>query len=173
MILINNLGLRSSCPSTIFTVFILLISINSWASLKDHGLSLDFAKSPWIFFEEEDFSSKGHLLLAQTQVGAKSSSLTLKLDKSEIKNLKTYVQKWSKEYSKFGYEILGTTEVQFGDLTGYKLEITGHGGKKQKKSFQFLAKAKEGFFIFTCLGEWSPCQNLLESSQVAPAKSSL
>jgi hypothetical protein len=87
------------------------------------------------------------------------------------------VEKWSKEYPKFGYDVLLSQESKYGELEGMEIEL--RSPKSVKKIRQFLVKEQAEILIFTCtsktddfLNVWKDCAKILSSSKRTVLKKS-
>jgi hypothetical protein len=77
------------------------------------------------------------------------ASLTVRVDKlSKDIPIKNYVQRWMKEYPKYGFDVLGSKPFAQNKQKGYVLDLVNRDSGKQLRQVVFLDKQKA--VIFTC-----------------------
>ena len=80
------------------------------------------------------------------------ATLTVRVDKIEQGlALDKYVQRWQKEYPKYGFDVLGSKPFVQGKDKGYVLDIINKTSKRQMRQVVFM-KA-ENAVILTCRDE--------------------
>lgn len=88
--------------------------------------------------------------------------LTVRVDdlKKET-TLDKYVQRWMKEYPRFGFDVLGSGAFSQNKQRGYVLDLVNRDQKKQLRQVVFL-KGKEAV-ILTCRDNQSTFKDTLKS----------
>lgn len=80
---------------------------------------------------------------------AARASLTVRVDKLEKPLAMTkYVQRWQKEYPKYGFDVLGSKPFTQGKLNGYVLDLLNRDSQKQIRQVVFMKKTAA--VILTC-----------------------
>jgi hypothetical protein len=75
--------------------------------------------------------------------------LTVRADKLERPvSLDRYVQKWQREYPKYGFDVIGAKSFAQGQARGYVLDLMNRTGQKQLRQVVFLKKKTA--VILTC-----------------------
>ncbi|MCM2280752.1 MAG: hypothetical protein NDI61_02770 [Bdellovibrionaceae bacterium] len=83
------------------------------------------------------------------QDGESRASLTVRVDKLEKAiAMPKYVQRWQKEYPKYGFDVLGSKPFTQGKLNGYVLDLVNRDSKKQIRQVVFIKKTAA--VILTC-----------------------
>ncbi len=78
-----------------------------------------------------------------------AGSLTVRVDKlSKDLALDKYVQKWMKEYPKYGFDVIGSLPFSQNKEKGYVLDLINRDSGKQLRQVVFLKKMKA--VILTC-----------------------
>lgn len=81
--------------------------------------------------------------------GDKSATLTVRVDKLEKEMpLDKYVQKWMKEYPKYGFDVLSSKPFTQNKQRGYVLDLLNRDSQRQLRQVVFLKKAQA--VILTC-----------------------
>ena len=81
--------------------------------------------------------------------GKDVASLTVRVDKlSKDVPMDKYVQRWMKEYPKYGFDVLGSKPFAQNKQKGYVLDLINRDSGKQLRQVVFMAKQKA--VIFTC-----------------------
>ncbi len=77
------------------------------------------------------------------------ASLTLRLDKlSQDMSLQAYIERWKKEYPKYGFDILGSKSFEQNSMVGYALDLIQRDTRKEMRQVVFLKNKKA--MVMTC-----------------------
>lgn len=77
------------------------------------------------------------------------ASLTVRVDKLEKAiPMPKYVQRWQKEYPKYGFDVLGSKPFNQGKMNGYVLDLLNREQQKQIRQVVFMKK--NAAVILTC-----------------------
>lgn len=91
-----------------------------------------------------------------------ASSLTVRVDKiNKNISLDKYVQRWMKEYPKYGFDVLGSTPFSQNKEKGYVLDLINRDNGKQLRQVVFLKKQRA--VILTCRDQASTFKDSLKS----------
>lgn len=129
-----------------------LIAIESYAiphPTKSEKIEMGVYKSP-IGFEissgttgwKQVQTSKANSFIATMYIPNKKNteaSLTVRVDhlNKEV-SLHDYIQRWQKEYPKYGFDVMGSKSFQQNSMIGYAIDIQQKESKKQMRQVVFL-----------------------------------
>lgn len=83
--------------------------------------------------------------------GEKGAALTVRVDQLEKDiTLDNYMQKWLREYPRFGFDILGSKPFIQNTRRGYVVDLLNRESKKQMRQVVFLNPRKRSAVILTC-----------------------
>lgn len=83
--------------------------------------------------------------------GSKAGTLTVRVDKLEkATSLKRYVQRWEKEYPKYGFDLLGSKAFTQSGTQGYVLDLINRKTNRQLRQVIFMNEPKKSAVILTC-----------------------
>lgn len=114
------------------------------------GFTLSAGRSTWT----QDEPPRGIDSIATIYKGPVTAegiqaALTVRVDQFSRKtSLKSYIHKWSKDYPRFGFDILASKPVKVNDQTGYLLDLVNKETEKQIRQVVFLKDRRA--VIFTC-----------------------
>lgn len=137
-------------------------------------ISLTYSSRDWHIFETSDYVAAGSLFFAKPKTKDNSlgeSTFSLRQDESPSADAKKYAEKWLKDYPKFGFELLLSQQVEYGQMSGFEIELASKKGNKKLR--QFVTKNSDNkFLIFTCSSKKDEfettlkhCQKLLNTAQ--------
>lgn len=79
------------------------------------------------------------------------ASLTVRVDRlSRGTNSDKYVNRWVKEYPRFGFDVLGAQPFQQGALKGHVIDLLNRDSKMQLRQVVFVNESKRRAAILTC-----------------------
>jgi hypothetical protein len=82
---------------------------------------------------------------------ARTASLTVRVDKlSKTIPLAKYVNRWQKEYPKYGFDLLGSKPFVQNKNQGYVLDLLNRQSGKQMRQVIFMNDKKRAAIILTC-----------------------
>lgn len=91
-----------------------------------------------------------------------SAMLTVRIDKlNKSMPLEAYVKRWSKEYPKFGFDVLGSQPFVQNNERGYVLDLINRDNNRQLRQVVFL-KDKNAV-ILTCRDQAASFKSALKS----------
>ena len=97
-----------------------------------------------------DLSSKGSVVASAPATKAvTAASLTVRVDELQKEiPLDKYIQKWMKEYPRYGFDVLGSKPFVQNKQRGYVLDLVNREQGKQLRQVVFLKQKKA--VILTC-----------------------
>ncbi len=118
--------------------------------LQKHGFTLKTANTQWALSSEPGESVFESYQYRLNKAGSSSKALlSLRMDQLEKNaNLEVYAKKWMKEYPQFGYEVLGTRQLNFGGGQGLLVDLIQKNKNQQVRQL-ILGKDKK-VAILTC-----------------------
>ena len=144
------------------------------------GLSLKIAEQNWDFYSpsqenqkepNRDLAIKFIARGPYDKAHNTQPTLTLRTDKGRYLSAKAYAEKWLKEFPKFGYDLLNSTESTKGSLNGYDIEVSSQISNRRVK--QFLVHRPNEIWVFTCTADqsnykevWAQCESILKTAQL-------
>ena len=150
------------CLLKSFMVFIFALSSSAFASPLPGGTSvkpqLGVYKSP-VGFEIAAATSgwkmaalpksNSFIVSVFTPIKKSEASLTLRLDKlTQEMSLQTYVERWKKEYPKYGFDVLGSKSFEQNAILGYAIDLIQRETRKEMRQVVFLKDKKA--IVMTC-----------------------
>jgi hypothetical protein len=82
---------------------------------------------------------------------SKSAALTVRVDPLEKDiSLDQYIQRWLKEYPKFGFDVLGSKPFMQNQKRGYVVDLLNRDNKRQMRQVVFVSAKKRSAVILTC-----------------------
>ena len=91
-----------------------------------------------------------------------SAMLTVRVDKlAKETTLDKYIQRWSKEYPKFGFDVLGSQPFAQNKDKGYVLDLLNRDSGRQLRQVVFLKK--QNAVILTCRDQSATFKEALKS----------
>ncbi|MBK9294920.1 MAG: hypothetical protein IPM57_10860 [Oligoflexia bacterium] len=147
-----------------FQIALAAIDIKSFEN-PDINLKLTYQSQEWLAFDADDFVASGSLFFAKPKsLKLQKATLSLRADESSLASSKRYVEKWLKDYPKFGFDLLLSQKAVYGQLEGYEIELRAKQG--DKKIRQFVSKNSDNkFLIFTCSAEKDIFDKALKACQ--------
>lgn len=92
--------------------------------------------------------------------------MTVRIDKNigETKNIQEYVQQWMGDYSKLGYQVLGSQPFQHKNEVSYVIDVRNAEDTKSPKQIRQVVffKRKQKAVILTCIDNISTFKNSLK-----------
>jgi len=89
------------------------------------------------------------------------ASLTLRLDKlTNQTSLQTYVQRWQKEYPKYGFDVLGSKSFDQNGMLGYAIDLIQRDTRKEMRQVVFIKDKKA--IVMTCKDREENFRNTLK-----------
>ena len=103
--------------------------------------------------------------------GVKTAALTVRVDQLEKDiSLDNYMQKWLREYPRFGFDVLGSKPFIQNTRRGYVVDLINRENNKQMRQVVFLSPKKKSAVILTCrdqIGTFKeslkPCNSIIRS----------
>lgn len=93
----------------------------------------------------------------------KSAALTVRVDQLEKDiSLDNYMQKWLREYPRFGFDILGSKPFMQSSRRGYVVDLINRENKKQMRQVVFLSPKKKSAVILTCRDQMTTFKDSLK-----------
>jgi hypothetical protein len=147
----------------IFSSFILALS--SWAApfpgsplvaekpgafYSTRGFRLNSAQTAWIQQVPPKYiPSLVTIYKSPTPFNGQQPALTVRVDDLRRPlNLKTYVKKWMKDYTRFGFEVLTAKPIKINENQAFLLDIVSRETQKQLRQVVFLREKTA--VILTC-----------------------
>lgn len=120
---------------------------------RGHGFSLKTSGSEWILTPDDQLSSQAsYNYKPKANSFSQQARLSLKIDQiSSKQNLDVYAKKWMKEYSQFGFEILGTKSLKMGG--GNALLVDLFQKSKDQQVRQLIFHKGNKIVVMTCSDE--------------------
>ena len=116
------------------------------------GFKIGTGESGWIHSEVPKNSKYVSTIYKSPALpGSKkeTAALTVRVDKLEKEmSIDKYVQRWMKEYPKYGFDVLGSKTFVQGKDKGYFLDLLNRDSGRQLRQVVFLKKQKA--VILTC-----------------------
>ncbi|MBX3040571.1 MAG: hypothetical protein KF789_07695 [Bdellovibrionaceae bacterium] len=110
------------------------------------AIAADWAPTPVL--SESVFESLRFESLHKTQ--GKDASISLHLERmSKVSPLETYARKWMKEYSSYGFEVLGTKSVLLNGDKALLVDLTQN--KKNRQLRQAILQNEDRVVVVTCI----------------------
>lgn len=127
------------------------------------GFEIAAGKSGWIHSEAPAQSKFVQTVYrAPTKGDAVGGSLTVRVDKLEKPvAMEKYIQRWQKEYPKYGFDVLGSKPFSEGANKGYVLDLLNRDNQKQIRQVVYM-KASNAV-ILTCRDSVSTFKNSLKN----------
>jgi hypothetical protein len=93
---------------------------------------------------------------------AEAGSLTVRIDQLDREMaLEKYVQRWMKEYPKYGFDVLGSTAFAQNKQKGYVLDLINRDSGRQLRQVVFVKK--QAAVILTCRDQVAKFKDALKS----------
>lgn len=125
----------------------LLVNPQNGLFLTSRGYQVKTEGTPWI-----PVADKGESLVESVRYQLKTvgnASLALRIDDvGQNQKLDQYAKKWIKEYSQFGFEILGTQNILLSGKESLVIDLIQKNKSQQIR--QVLIQNKQKVAIFTC-----------------------
>ena len=126
-----------------------------------HGFQIGAGDSGWVHGEAPK-DSKFIATVYKSNSAASKATLTVRVDKLEKDmNIEKYVQKWMKEYPKYGFDVLGSTAFTQNKNRGFVLDLVNRDNSKQHRQVVFLKNQKA--VILTCRDSSDKFKDALKS----------
>jgi hypothetical protein len=82
---------------------------------------------------------------------ASSAALTVRVDKLDRDlSIDQYIQRWMKEYPRFGFDVLGSQPFQQASRKGYVVDLINRESQRQLRQVIFLSNKRRSAVILTC-----------------------
>lgn len=127
-----------------------------------HGFEISKANTDWIQTRPPKSSKHIATVYRSPNVNDKTrASLTVRVDQMKNNmNLDKYVQRWTKEYPKFGFDVLGKKTFKIKNNEGYVIDLIN--SKKLRKIRQVVFKKDKLAVILTCRDHQTNFSNSLK-----------
>lgn len=114
------------------------------------GFRLNSAQSGWVqTAPPKSIPSLVTIYRSPAPVNGQQPALTVRVDDlRKNQGLKTYVKKWMKDYTRFGFDVLTAKPIKVGQTSAFLLDIVSKETQKQLRQVVFL-KEKTAV-ILTC-----------------------
>lgn len=133
-----------------------LVAAEKGLFLSAKGFRLGAENTGWIFSLSKADNEEARL----TNPSNSSASLSLKMDtmKADL-GLEAYSKRWMKDYSSYGFDILGAKAFQQNGQRGLVIDLVHRLTKKQMRQALFVKNRKA--VVLTCLDEKATFQKTL------------
>ncbi len=138
------------------------------------GFSLQASEKEWMAAESS--TQETEVILKARSSG--TQKLAIKLD--ELKqdlSIENYAKKWMKDYSNYGFEVLGSQPFQLGEQRGLVIDLEHKRNFQQVRQVLFLRSKKA--VLFTCMDDRKKfssslqlCNRVIQSFLWLPEKKS-
>lgn len=158
----------------------LIIAPEKGQFISPKGFILNAGDSKWVQSE----APKGIRSVATVYKGPVTTkgiqaALTVRVDDLQRdSSLKSYIRKWSKDYPRFGFDILASKPIKVNEEVGYLLDLVNKETEKQLRQVVFLKDRRA--VILTCrdhmnsfLNNLKGCNEIIRSFRWSAADSSL
>lgn len=111
-----------------------------------------------------DLQAKGDVVKTTRQPASQESKAALTVRVDELKKettLDKYVQRWMKEYPRYGFDVLGSAAFTQNKQRGYVLDLVNRDQKKQLRQVVFVKDKKA--VILTCRDQQATFKDSLKS----------
>jgi hypothetical protein len=129
------------------------------------GFKIGTGESGWVHSEtpkSNKFISTMYKSPAPLAGKKDPAALTVRVDKLEKEiSIDKYVQRWMKEYPKYGFDVLGSKSFVQGKDRGYFLDLLNRDSGRQLRQVVFLKKQKA--VILTCRDQKASFNNALKA----------
>lgn len=129
------------------------------------GYEINAGKSGWIHAAAPADSKFVQTVYRAPQQSAKdkvAASLTVRVDKlDKPMSMSRYIQRWQKEYPKYGFDVQGGKSFTEGKNKGYVLDLINKDAKKQIRQVVFMKAANA--IILTCRDDVSSFKDSLKA----------
>lgn len=115
------------------------------------GFEIASGTSGWVHSAAPSESKFVQTVYRAPSKGAKSmsASLTVRVDKlDKAVAMEKYIQRWQKEYPKYGFDVLGSKPFSEGNNKGYVLDLLNRDNNKQIRQVVYMKQANA--VILTC-----------------------
>lgn len=93
--------------------------------------------------------SNSFIVSMYTPVKKSEASLTLRIDKlNQEMSLQAYVERWKKEYPKYGFDVLGSKSFEQNSMMGYAIDLIQKDTRKEMRQVVFMKNKKA--MVMTC-----------------------
>ncbi|MGE4131937.1 MAG: hypothetical protein AB7F86_09880 [Bdellovibrionales bacterium] len=105
-----------------------------------NGFQLDRGKTAWVQSEgPKQIPSLVTIYKAPDNGRAEQAALTVRVDRlSRRQGLKSYVKRWMKDYSRFGFDVLTAKPVKVNSQSAFLLDIISRETAKQLRQVVFI-----------------------------------
>lgn len=125
----------------------ILTDLNKGYFLKFHGFDIQLDSSDWGI--KSNSKPMDYVFLLKKNLPQFTGQFSLKIFENTKKaNLETNTKKWLKEYSQFGFEILGTKTFTQNNQKGVVIDL--FQSSKIKQTRQIIFQNDKQLAIFTC-----------------------
>ncbi len=127
-----------------------LVSDKPGQFLSAKGFSLNSAQTAWVQgAPPKHIPSLVTVYRSPVPLNGQQPALTVRVDElRRLQGLKTYVKRWMKDYTRFGFEVLTAKPIKIHDNQAFLLDIVSRETQKQLRQVVFL-KNKTAV-ILTC-----------------------
>lgn len=170
-----------TCPSSAApipaTSSSLIIASEKGQFISPVGFILDAGNSKWIQSEApKGIRSVATVYKGPTTTKGIQAALTVRVDDLQSNSsLKSYIRKWSKDYPRFGFDILASKPIKVNEEVGYLLDLINKETEKQLRQVVFLKDRRA--VILTCrdhmnsfLSSLKGCNEIIRSFRWSAAK---
>jgi hypothetical protein len=148
LIVVSTTSLAAPHPATSSSF---IVGAGSGRFFSENGFKVSLGNSNWRkapapkSFETIEVVFKGPL----SNTGEAPPSLTIRRDDlKQPMDLETYVRRWRKDYSRFGFDILNSQKVKVGRNVGFMLDLVHSETRHQLRQVVFVRNSRA--IIFTC-----------------------
>ncbi len=127
-----------------------LIGQDNGRFISQHGFLLNAAGTHWQHqHTPKNIKNIETMYLSQNSIGGMKASLTVRVDDlSRTTSLGAYMQKWARDYHRFGFDILNSQKVKVGSYKAHMIDLIHKPSSKQLRQVVFFRNQKA--VVFTC-----------------------
>jgi hypothetical protein len=127
-----------------------LVSRKPGLFFSPRGFSLNSAQTDWVqSAPPKRIPSLVTIYRSPVPLNGQQPALTVRVDEmSHAQPLKTYVKKWMKDYTRFGFEVLTAKAIKIHDAPAFLLDIVSRETQKQLRQVVFVRNKTA--VILTC-----------------------
>jgi hypothetical protein len=130
------------------------------------GFTLKIEKTPWILSHHDaDLYQEGFRFVPEDK-SRKLATVSVRMDKmSSQTNFALYSKRWMRDYTNYGFDLLGYKEINFGGGPALVVDLVSRLKNRQLR--QIILNSKQKIAILTCLDEQSTFSKTLpECNQI-------
>lgn len=116
------------------------------------GFSLKIEKTPWILSHHDSELYQEGFRFVPEDKNRKLATVSVRMDKINPQtNFSQYSKRWMRDYTNYGFDLLGYKEVQFGGGPALVVDLISRSKNRQLR--QVILNSKQKIAILTCLDE--------------------